>query len=57
MALTPAMGSKTRIMSFPLFADDLVLLECEAVSMGFSDYQRFKHVGPKRRESNPTSAI
>jgi hypothetical protein len=55
MAVTLAVGSQTRVISYALFVDDPFLPGCDAVSLGFSDYRRFKHVAPKRREFNATT--
>jgi len=54
-AVTFAVGSQTRVISYALFDDDPFLPGRDAVSLGFSDYRRFKHVAPKRRESIPTT--
>jgi hypothetical protein len=50
MALTLAVGSQTRVIYYALFGDDPFLPGCDAVSLGFIDYRRFKHVAPKLRE-------
>lgn len=55
MAVTLGVGSQTRVVSYRLYGDDPFLPGCDAVSLGFSDYRRFKHVAPKRREFNPTT--
>jgi hypothetical protein len=52
MAATLAVGSQTRVISYALFGDYPFLPGCD---LDFSDYRRFKHVAPKRRESNPTT--
>jgi len=52
MAVTLAVGSQTRVISYALFGDYPFLPSCD---LDFSDYRRFKHVAPKRRESNPTT--